>query len=453
MSAKRDHDGDVEMETPFKRIQRGKSHRRDDYGGRSTQGPDGIDDYVPRHDPKQHRRRERRGPDRYVPRDSQQPNRRERRAPDSYIPQNSQQQPNRRERRRYAHGVQVSPELVVSNEKAQHQDIIQPQEGDRPKKRFDFEDDLVDGGRAYSQARRDARKAFIKHSFANGAGARKIPSLNICKSKIRDLIRLLQHAEHMPADVRIEKERELAGWKRDQEENVQRKERKQMIEKYHFVRFIGKSQHNTHFVYRKELIWRTERQKCTRNLKALLKEQTTLSEFTSTSPSEQPSLELLTEKIHDARIDLNYTLYSPLTEKYIALFPNTSNAAPSTTGAKPRKEEEVDNILRNNSGEKPPGWYAVEQSMRDGTLEQLRDGKLSKTLAGEDKAQGFTMNVPIQSKHGTKKGDGVSLTTSPGRDGSLCGREKLKSYGWSVQGGVQVDVEMDGKDSDGGFFE
>lgn len=68
-----------------------------------------------------------------------------------------------------------------------------------------------------------------------------ITSVNRLKSKIRDLSRLLDHAEKLPADVRIEKERALAGYRQDLEqiENVKRKQK--MITKYHKVRFFGPS--------------------------------------------------------------------------------------------------------------------------------------------------------------------------------------------------------------------
>ena len=64
-------------------------------------------------------------------------------------------------------------------------------------------------------------------------------SINELKTKIRDVKRLLGHAEGMPADRRVEKERELAGYQRDLEEAEEKKKRSEMISKYHFVRFLG----------------------------------------------------------------------------------------------------------------------------------------------------------------------------------------------------------------------
>jgi hypothetical protein len=48
----------------------------------------------------------------------------------------------------------------------------------------------------------------------------------------------------------------------------------------------------------------------------------------------------------------------------------------------PDEEAEVrrlkdDSIIRNSTGERPPMWYRVQECMQNGTLEQLRDGKLT----------------------------------------------------------------------------
>lgn len=69
----------------------------------------------------------------------------------------------------------------------------------------------------------------------------RIPSVAPLKSKIHDLKRALQHNERMPADVRIEKERALAGYKQDLESAEKEKQKQVMIGRYHMVRFFGKS--------------------------------------------------------------------------------------------------------------------------------------------------------------------------------------------------------------------
>ena len=68
----------------------------------------------------------------------------------------------------------------------------------------------------------------------------KPASVNLLKGKIRDLSRLLGRSQRLPADVRIEKERALAGYKADLEKAGEEKRKKDIIGKYHMVRFFGK---------------------------------------------------------------------------------------------------------------------------------------------------------------------------------------------------------------------
>lgn len=63
-------------------------------------------------------------------------------------------------------------------------------------------------------------------------------SVNELKRRIRDVKRLLNKKD-LPADVRVLQERALAGYEQDLEEELARRERSQMIKKYHFVRFLG----------------------------------------------------------------------------------------------------------------------------------------------------------------------------------------------------------------------
>ncbi|OAX80899.1 hypothetical protein ACJ72_04758 [Emergomyces africanus] len=61
-----------------------------------------------------------------------------------------------------------------------------------------------------------------------------LPAARELKDKIRDIKRLLNRADHLPADVKIEKERALVGYERDLEIVESRKNRAAMIKKYHF---------------------------------------------------------------------------------------------------------------------------------------------------------------------------------------------------------------------------
>ena len=66
-------------------------------------------------------------------------------------------------------------------------------------------------------------------------------AVNHIKHKIRDLRRTLERSENLPADVRVEKERALAGYKLDLEKTEHEKKKQLMIKKYHMVRFFGQS--------------------------------------------------------------------------------------------------------------------------------------------------------------------------------------------------------------------
>ncbi len=64
-------------------------------------------------------------------------------------------------------------------------------------------------------------------------------SVNHIKGKLRDVTRTLERSKNLPADVRVEKERALAGYKLDLESAETGKRKQQMIKKYHMVRFFG----------------------------------------------------------------------------------------------------------------------------------------------------------------------------------------------------------------------
>ncbi|KAL8670413.1 MAG: hypothetical protein Q9168_005042 [Polycauliona sp. 1 TL-2023] len=222
-------------------------------------------------------------------------------------------------------------------------------------------------------------------------------SVNALKSNIRSVTRVLEHALDLPLDVRIEKERALAGYKQDLEKAQQEKEKQRMIKKYHMVRFF-------------------ERQKATRNLKKL---RTRLSSVQRHSP-EHEALEI---DIHNAEVDLNYALYHPLMQKYVGLFPRKGTHGDldgmDTSGTKTARVGR-DQIAM---------WAIVETCMEDGTLQALRDGKL-RTGDGQLK--------PLQSE-ATKN---LHHKTS----------EKQRKPGQSkTEATSTTDKQED--ESDGGFFE
>lgn len=214
----------------------------------------------------------------------------------------------------------------------------------------------------------------------------KPPSINHLKSKIRDLTRALEHSDHLPAGVRIEKEWALAGYKQDVEKIHQDKRKSELIKKYHMVRFF-------------------ERQKATRALKKLQRRLDASSEPDASDEHAQ-----LAREVRDAQIDVHYTIYYPLTEKYQSLYPRQGD---TSGGEKPT-------AARKLVAEKPAMWKVVERCAAEGTLEALREGKV---IAAMEKRR--------ESKNG----------------GRAAGSKKaLKRPGTQEQ-------EQDEAKSDGGFFE
>lgn len=127
------------------------------------------------------------------------------------------------------------------------------------------------------------------------------------------------------------------------------------------------------------------------------------------------------EDIHNAEVDINYTMYHPLDEKYQSLYPPKARDA--------AKDDGMISTERTKGGKasRPALWAVVEQCMREGNLIALRDGKLGRKLPeAEAQASG-------------------SITRRRGENQKL-EREDASSS----RDPVLKDEE---KESDGGFFE
>ena len=149
-----------------------------------------------------------------------------------------------------------------------------------------------------------------------------------------------------------------------------------------------------------------ERKKATRAHKQLKKRL----DATSPDTSEYKQLE---QEVHRAEIDVNYTIYHPLTEKYRSLFPRQEDTHGGETAA--RKMVTV----------KPAIWNIVEQCTADGTLEALRDGKLVTGISAKEK------KPPPEKTRPTRKGEN-----------GLAGSKSAKDI-----------APQEDEESDGGFFE
>lgn len=146
---------------------------------------------------------------------------------------------------------------------------------------------------------------------------------------------------------------------------------------------------------------------------------------------------------------MNYPKYSPLTEKYVSLFP-------SDKGKKEKKEEDMNEeelearrkmlLKASASKEKPPLWHAVKKSMEEGTLDLLREGRLGIGHDGKVTNSGNAHGVPVwENKEKTDAG-AKKRKTDEGRD-SKKKKEARKTTASSET--KRSDDEGDG----GGFFE
>lgn len=231
------------------------------------------------------------------------------------------------------------------------------------------------------------------------------PSTGSLRSQIRSLTRLLSHNDNLPADVRIEKERALTGYQHDLDVILKDRQKSQMIKKYHMVRFF-------------------ERQKASRILKKLQKRLGA----TVRNTDEHRELD---REIHKAEVDLNYTLFYPLGEKYLSLYPRTEEGERDSSGGNSAQGD-------RKLGERPPIWLMVEKRMADGTLDALRDGKVSDDLYTKSKPNQKTevsIQKPLKQKPASKNEDSAR-----------------KGGGRKPSDHANMDETSDSA-SDGGFFE
>lgn len=176
---------------------------------------------------------------------------------------------------------------------------------------------------------------------------------------------------------------------------------------------------------------------------------------------DESKLAALQTQIDIVQIDVNYTIYYPLTEKYLSLYPqekkrkvvNGHNEKAANTDDEEEEEEsededeemqtsEDDATKNKDPKEKPPMWDIIKKCMADKTLDKLRDGKLNigfdgKLIQNPDTSVGANV--------------GKDTTGKEKAETSATNKEKeKKKKGREVE--VEQPKEEDG-DSDGGFFE
>jgi hypothetical protein len=152
-------------------------------------------------------------------------------------------------------------------------------------------------------------------------------------------------------------------------------------------------------------------------------------------------------QMHVAEVDLNYTQYFPLNERYVSLYPAKSAGMDQGAG---QAEDAI---------AKPAMWAIVEKSMENGTLNQLRNRK-REDLAGP-KSQKLlatsTASAPVSARSSAKAQHSSSrskVVTSnlAERKTKFCKVEVLDDNAQVAVNG-QTTEEDEGHESDLGFFE
>ena len=217
----------------------------------------------------------------------------------------------------------------------------------------------------------------------------------------------------MPADVRLNHERELASCRWELEEAEGNKRKKDLIGKYHMVRFFDK-------------------QKATRKLKQAKRALKLVEE----GGAEKDARKAAQVEVHKCEVDINYAQFYPLDTAYSALYP--------TKGQKSKKETEDEEEGSGSQGEGDKEarqgddamWKVVEKLMEMGSkgkLDKLRNGVLLKTAAGPKHDDDIAAREKKQDRKSDKK--------------KVFKNEKAKAQE------QQPAAQDAGDESDGGFFE
>ncbi|KAK1808280.1 hypothetical protein LTR12_017365 [Friedmanniomyces endolithicus] len=254
---------------------------------------------------------------------------------------------------------------------------------------------------------RKRRKQTEKPAHITGPSFKKAHAVHDLKAQIRSLRRLLEHNNNskLPATVRVEKERALQSAQRELIEAERARKRSDIIGRWHKVRFF-------------------ERQKASKRVKRLRKE---LAE----AGGNECEVE---QKLREAEVDVNYAIYHPLEKEYVPLFAKKKKQEDAAEA----DEESPEPAEYEREGD-PEMWQLVKKCMTDGTLEALRNGKLTADKHELDPGaeQNTVPALTVQPKKQRQKADPKPL------EGNR--RERRKAA-------ATAKAESD-DDSEGGFFE
>ena len=342
----------------------------------------------------------------------------------------------------------------------------------RPGKRRRLEDSkdtlqpthfVVKNPLSIQQPRKRLPKRFRKPG-SNAPDSNSSHDRTSLSTRIHSLRKQLSHPNiQLPADIRVEKERELASYVSEQQNQADERRKKSQIKKYHFVRFL-------------------ERKQAERTLKRLIRERPreddrhqkgedlsidedavgdnavldgeddddeSVGGLALTSPATADWL----ERIHEAEVDLAYTIYAPLSETYVGIYADRVKGVEAGEKVIPlepenecndgndgmkhvahdideeneaMKDPKRETITSTTSTKKPSTWYEVESALgNDVALEKLRhrmrEGAKVKArpVAGSKKDTILTTGMKKRKAHHVddQSGKGVDY-----RDGGVGGQ-------------------------------
>jgi hypothetical protein len=204
-----------------------------------------------------------------------------------------------------------------------------------------------------------------------------------------------------------------------------------------------------------------ERKAATKELRRLTTRQRELG------ASDPKAATQLTRKIHEAQVSVNYTIYYPLSEKYVSLYPHDKKRKKKKSSSdiedaedEEEEEEETDKIDEEENdllvsgpiGEKPPMWHTVEKCTADNTLDLLRDGKLKIGADGKPKGESLS-EMPAAITKPNKKAAQGSMSTKNHQSDKRRSREDRPRRSEPAPQPESEPMDQDDDESDGGFFE
>lgn len=202
----------------------------------------------------------------------------------------------------------------------------------------------------------------------------------------------------------------------------------------------------------------TDRKTASKDVKRLERRQKEVSDSDLDSAAKEQKLTALAQKLRVARVNLNYTIYYPLAERYVALYADAKKKKDQAKDGD--KDEDGDagyTLVHANAADKPAMWHTVETCMKDGTLELLRDGKLKDGESGTETKKKANMDKKktnvrdsVQHKDTTKtsvklQGRGDKKAKDPRGSSSKNDSRHTRAR--------QSSPDDNADESDGGFFE